>query len=235
MLYGLDTRKSPEGDGDQLGMLSGSTIELGHGEIERSLRCKRMRRRRRTRRRRGGPSLWLTWIFPCLHRHSCRPEGMQRPHHLQHHHHYRQRGFATAASSPSQLQKNIFCWGQMIHTRTKKIFSFFFFGPFSVDGMYETFIFCHFFQSNILLAKNHSTKKWQKMHPLSSGERKFPFPVIPKNGSLWFPSRISGMAFFHSLPIPEFREWIFSIPFPFPNWPLQSRESKGKMGDFKRC
>ena len=33
MLYGLDTRKSPEGDGDQLGMLSGSTIELGHGRL----------------------------------------------------------------------------------------------------------------------------------------------------------------------------------------------------------
>lgn len=148
----------------------GFNNRIGTWEIERSLRCKRMRRRRRTRRRRGGPSLWLTWIFPRLHRHSCRPEGMQRPHHLQHHHHYRQRGFATAASSPSQLQKNIFCWGQMIHTRTKKIFSFFFFGPFSVDGMYETFIFCHFFQSNILLAKNHSTKKWQKMHPLSMGE-----------------------------------------------------------------
>lgn len=129
MLYGLDTRKSPEGDGDQLGMLSGSTIELGHGEIERSLRCKRMRRRRRTRRRRGGPSLWLTWIFPCLHRHSCRPEGMQRPHHLQHHHHYRQRGFATAASSPSQLQKNIFLL-RTNNTRTKKIIFIFLFWSF---------------------------------------------------------------------------------------------------------
>ena len=48
-------------------------------------------------------------------------------------------------------------------------------------------------------------------------------------------SRISGTDFFHSLPVPEFREWIFSIPFPFPNWPFQSRESKGKMGHFKRC
>ena len=26
------------------------------------------------------------------------------------------------------------------------------------------------------------------------------------------------MAFFHSLPVPEFREWIFFIPFPFPNF-----------------
>ena len=27
-----------------------------------------------------------------------------------------------------------------------------------------------------------------------------------------------GQGFFHSLPVPEFREWIFSIPFPFPNF-----------------
>ena len=26
------------------------------------------------------------------------------------------------------------------------------------------------------------------------------------------------MDFFHSLPIPEFREWLFFIPFPFPNF-----------------
>jgi len=26
------------------------------------------------------------------------------------------------------------------------------------------------------------------------------------------------MDFFHSLPVPEFREWIFFIPFPFPNF-----------------
>ena len=25
------------------------------------------------------------------------------------------------------------------------------------------------------------------------------------------------MGFFNSLPVPEFREWVFSIPFPFPN------------------
>ena len=64
----------------------------------------------------------------------------------------------------------------------------------------------------------------------------FPFPNYG-NGFFSFPSRsrIVGMDFFHSLPVPEFREWIFSIPFPFLNWPFQSRESKGKMGDFKRC
>ena len=26
------------------------------------------------------------------------------------------------------------------------------------------------------------------------------------------------MFFFHSLPVPELREWVFSIPFPFPNF-----------------
>ena len=64
----------------------------------------------------------------------------------------------------------------------------------------------------------------------------FPFPNFG-NGFFSFPSRsrILGMDFFHSLPVPELWEWIFSIPFPFPNWPFQSRESKGKMGDFKRC
>ena len=31
-------------------------------------------------------------------------------------------------------------------------------------------------------------------------------------------SRIVGMDFFHSLPVPEFWEWIFFIPFPFPNF-----------------
>ena len=31
-------------------------------------------------------------------------------------------------------------------------------------------------------------------------------------------SRIMGMDFFYSLPVPEFREWVFSIPFPFPDF-----------------
>merc|ERR1712155_23111 len=46
-----------------------------------------------------------------------------------------------------------------------------------------------------------------------------PFPNFG-NGFFSFPShsRISGMAFFHSLPVPELREWIFFIPFPFPNF-----------------
>merc|ERR1712116_111039 len=26
------------------------------------------------------------------------------------------------------------------------------------------------------------------------------------------------MDFFHSLPVPELWEWVFSIPFPFPNF-----------------
>ena len=58
------------------------------------------------------------------------------------------------------------------------------------------------------------------------------FPRMDASDSL---SQTLGMDFFHSLPVPELWEWIFSIPFPFPNWPFQSRESKGKMGDFKRC
>ena len=76
----------------------------------------------------------------------------------------------------------------------------------------------------------------------------FPFPGILGNDSLWFPfpdcgsgffsfpfhSRILGMDFFHSLPVPELWEWIFSIPYPFPNWAFQSWESKGKRGDFNR-
>ena len=48
------------------------------------------------------------------------------------------------------------------------------------------------------------------------GEREFPFPVIPKNEGLWFPFPNFRNGFFHSLPVPEFREWIFFIPFPFP-------------------
>ena len=44
------------------------------------------------------------------------------------------------------------------------------------------------------------------------GEREFPFPVIPKNGGLWFPFPNFGNGFFHSLPVPEFWEWIFSFP-----------------------
>merc|ERR1719210_1212735 len=32
-----------------------------------------------------------------------------------------------------------------------------------------------------------------------------------------FPYPNFGNGFFHSLPVPEFREWVYSIPFPFPN------------------
>ena len=52
----------------------------------------------------------------------------------------------------------------------------------------------------------------------SAGEREFPFPSIPKNESLWFPFPNYGNGFFHSLPVPEFRECFFFIPFPFPNY-----------------
>merc|ERR1712155_24771 len=33
-----------------------------------------------------------------------------------------------------------------------------------------------------------------------------------------FPFPNFGNGFFHSLPVPEFWEWIFSIPFPFPKF-----------------
>ena len=78
------------------------------------------------------------------------------------------------------------------------------------------------------------------MHLHIRGEREFPFPVIPKNGGLWFPSRISGMDFFHSLSVPEFWEWFFFIPFPFPNFgngffpfPSRSRIDHFKAGNQK--
>ena len=32
-----------------------------------------------------------------------------------------------------------------------------------------------------------------------------------------FPFPKFGNGFFYSLPVPEFQEWAFSIPFPFPN------------------
>ena len=68
-----------------------------------------------------------------------------------------------------------------------------------------------------------------------------PFPNFG-NGFFSFPSRsrILGMDFFHSLPVPEFREWIFSIPFPFPNFgngffpfPSRSRIDPFKVGNQK--
>ena len=53
-------------------------------------------------------------------------------------------------------------------------------------------------------------------------------------------SRIVGMDFFHSLPVPEFWEWIFFIPFPFPNFgngffpfPSRSRIYPFKVGNQK--
>ena len=87
----------------------------------------------------------------------------------------------------------------------------------------------------------------------SRGEREFPFPVIPKNGGLWFPFPNFGNGFFHSLPVPKIWEWIFSfpsrsrilgmdffIPFPFPNFgngnfsfPFCSRIDHFKVGNQK--
>ena len=81
----------------------------------------------------------------------------------------------------------------------------------------------------------------------------FPFPSIPGNNSLWFPFPNFGNVFFHSLPVPEFRECLFSfpsrsrilgmdffIPFPFPNFgngnfsfPSRSRIDHFKVGNKK--
>ena len=44
-----------------------------------------------------------------------------------------------------------------------------------------------------------------------------PFP-FPNCGNRFSHSRILGMVFFHSLSVPEFREWVFSIAFLFPNF-----------------
>ena len=47
-----------------------------------------------------------------------------------------------------------------------------------------------------------------------------PFPFLnPGNRFFQFPSRsrIEGMGFFNSLPVPELREWNYPFPFPFPN------------------
>ena len=46
-------------------------------------------------------------------------------------------------------------------------------------------------------------KKWEIREIYLRGEREFPFPVIPKNGGLWFPFPNFGNGFFHSLPVPE--------------------------------
>ena len=47
-------------------------------------------------------------------------------------------------------------------------------------------------------------------------------------------SRIMGMVFFHSLPVSELWEWIFLIPFPFPNLLFHRRESKRELDYCKR-
>ena len=93
-------------------------------------------------------------------------------------------------------------------------------------------IFSFFFFGTLPLFSEHFTT-----FSISSNHRNFfvpfpfPFPSIPGNNSLWFPFPNFGNVFFHSLPVPEFRECLFSfpsrsrilgmdffIPFPFPNF-----------------
>ena len=50
------------------------------------------------------------------------------------------------------------------------------------------------------------------------GEWEFPFPSIPGNESLRFSFPNYGNGCFHSLPVPEFQECFFFIPFPFPDF-----------------
>ena len=52
----------------------------------------------------------------------------------------------------------------------------------------------------------------------NSRSRLFPFPAVPGNDSLWFLFPKCGNGFFHSLPVFQFWEWFFSIPFQFPNF-----------------
>ena len=92
--------------------------------------------------------------------------------------------------------------------------------------------FFRFFSGTLPLFSEHFTT-----FSISSNHRNFfvpfpfPFPSIPGNNSLWFPFPNFGNVFFHSLPVPEFRECLFSfpsrsrilgmdffIPFPFPNF-----------------
>ena len=64
-----------------------------------------------------------------------------------------------------------------------------------------------------------------------------PFPFLNHGNEFFsFPSRsrIVGMDFFHSLPVPELWEWIFLIPFPFPNLLFHRRESKRELDYCKR-
>ena len=93
---------------------------------------------------------------------------------------------------------------------------------------------------------------------VSRNSRSLPFPRMKASDSL---SRIMGMDFFIPFPFPNFGNAFFIpfpflnhgneffsfpsrsrivgmdffIPFPFLNLLFHRRESKGKMGDFKRC
>ena len=114
----------------------------------------------------------------------------------------------------------------------------------SAMAFYQNQLWKHWqVQACFILVKNPRTARLLKKFSffihccrgniLAKGEREFPFPVIPKNGGLWFPFPNFGNGFCHSLPVPEFREclffipglpvpefweWIFFIPFPFPNF-----------------
>ena len=83
----------------------------------------------------------------------------------------------------------------------------------SPPGLSKGHNFSGFFPGTLPLFSEHFTT-----FSISSNHRylfvpfPFPFPSIPGNNSLWFPFPNFGKVFFHSLPIPEFREYLFSFP-----------------------
>ena len=52
----------------------------------------------------------------------------------------------------------------------------------------------------------------------ATGKREFPFPAIPGNESLWFLLLNFGYGIFQFPPTPHFWDWIYFIPFSFPNF-----------------
>jgi len=65
------------------------------------------------------------------------------------------------------------------------------------------------------------------------GEREFPFPIIPGNTGLQFPSRNLGREFSTRIPVPEIGNGIFHLHSRSRNWEwnflVNSREFLGYM------
>ena len=102
-------------------------------------------------------------------------------------------------------------------------------GVYFPPGMWRMFLFFSKIDMGITHLINQGCHPDQFCTGVSGNSRSRSFPRMEASDSLskfreWLffhsPSRtrISGMDFFHSLPVPEFREWTFFIPFPFPNF-----------------